>query len=369
MKESPVTLNEGRAFEVFTALTRAIAGKEGVFAEVVYPQDRYPMPDEPVARANYLIFASLLMRGPVNSDDPFRWFHSLFERHPDLFDPRQVARGWTVEKILGAFREATQQLLGGNGTGQKGTGVMGYQDEEHARAWIANANYLVNRWDGNILRVFDGVFEFEQAFARVNRQGSKGEGLIGIRRKIFSLFVIFLQQYQILPDFPTPIPVDFHALRVLQGTGVVTLKKMRPCEVTKPEFLAWHEIEMTRIGSNITDAIARWSQWFMVLNGFETRQINPALWVLSRERCANQFQNRTRGRKETRQRVGEPIALPQALKEHPSLWPANYDDPCHHCPVEKFCRFIAPSSPYYGYGQLARIERVDCPIPRTDCLF
>lgn len=359
-KVSPIQVDEKRAYAVFWALQEAWQKKEGIFANIVLPDDRLALPLDLDLAANFLFFCSITMRGALVSDDPIRWLNQLFQLRPEVFDPLVVARDLTVEKMVDLFSGATAELLEAKNL-TKGIGHMGPKYREFARSWIHNARFLAENWQGQVLRIFDGVGDFEEAFARIDRYRN-GAGLKGMRRKIFSLLTIWLQCKDLLPDFPTPLPVDFHALRVLMGTGIVRTDRFRILEKSHRTGMEnWEGQWFLRPTENMTDAIAQWSQGFMALNGFDHKIINPALWVLSRVLCAGHFQNACVNR--TKPKAPAPDDL------RPEHWPKGYRDPCRFCPIEGSCRQVFPSGPYYRWGWLIPVLRVTYDCPRQLLLF
>lgn len=355
-----VTFDEERARLVFSLIERDWLGKAGIFADVALPDDRLRLSQDPTEAANLFFFASITMRGAVVSDDPVRWLDRLAEVHRGIFCPSEVVARWNEEDICNLFGGVTSELLLEKGL-SVGKGHMGPKYREFARSWLHNARVLHTLWGDSILKVFEGVDEFEEAFSRIDYRKVKREsGLIGMRRKIFSLLTIWLQTRKLIPTFPTPLPVDFHALRVLIGTGVasIPLKPFEPSGRSMMEI--WQGAHCFRVSERITDEIAQWSQPFMAKWGHSHLVINPAIWVLSRVLCVAHYQNWCK------ERI-IPIA-PSPADLVTESWPAGYRDPCRFCPIEPFCKMVAPSGPYYRWGFIMPIERVPCRAPKQEFL-
>jgi hypothetical protein len=379
--------DQERAVKLFTILQDLWVCKAGVFEGVVLPQDRWPMPDDPVAAANYLCYAAITQRGGVVSEDPFKWVNHLRQSEPSLFIPHIVAEQWTVPRIMEVIKQAvtdrkswrpepTQlptQLSFFKKTKKrvsrpaKPKNEKLYKLDEFAASWHHNSVTIATRWHGNPLNIFEGVTEFEAAFARVDYKNKTNKGLAtlsGIRRKIFSLFTIWLQEKGLVPIFPTPVPVDFHALRLLFATHVVQ-PEVLPVFVGKPNKhpADFEGRPMLRVTERLTDAIALWSQPFMVEYGFSHMAINPALWVLSRELCPSEFQNKSRGRGRQGSRGDIKLNYPELLRADIGRWPMPYTDPATVCPVAPLCKLAIPNSPYGAFGILALLERLPYPHP------
>jgi hypothetical protein len=338
-----VRFNEKIALEVFTILDDFYKKGIGIFSEKNLPQNRWPPVNSPIPDkelVNFFFYAALTMRGGIISDDPFMWLWNLRKKLPMLFDPELVVKKWTPEKIR-------EKLIAAG---------LSYKGSEIPQFWYKNSVNLCKWWDGDLRNVFKyGVLEFEEAFRRIDYERS-ATGFYGMRRKIFSLLTIWLQEKGFVPVFPTPIPVDFHAMRVLWATEILdTNKWAQPFSPKEkhPKQLAGKT--MVRVWYSLPDQIAIWSQKFFQRANISHLTINPALWILSRSLCSGQLQNLTK-------KKGIIYVETEKLRKNHNLWPAHYQDPCHTCPIDKWCKWCIPSAPYYNWGMLVRIgKRVPYP--------
>lgn len=382
--------NEERAVQLFTILQDLWNKKSDVFEGVKLPQDRWPIPDDPKEAANYFAYAAITQRGGVVSEDPFKWVNHLRGIHPSLFHPHSVVRDWTREEIMKVIyravtdrngwhpqphqfhlfdlhpkqdnEERLQQIVDGDIDNE---GL--YKLDEFAGSWFNNSLTLVKRFDGDALNIFAGARNFEEAFVRIDYKNKSNIDLglstfSGMRRKIFSLFTIWLQEKGLVPAFPTPIPVDFHAMRLLFACRVAEPIEPEPFTITPdvhPEHFQGRP--MLRVSEDVTDEIALWSQSFMQQHGFSHMAINPSLWVLSRELCPHEFQNQGSGRGRLGPRRSLRVTYPETLKAHPEKWPVPYADPSKICPVARLCELAIPNAPYYSFGILALLERLAYP--------
>lgn len=345
MKRKKVKFNEAIALKVFQVLDKAWRKRKGIFKNSILPQERWPAKKELSSLskkdiANWLFYAALPMRGGLVSEDPFRLFWQLRKNCPEIFEPEIVAKKWSPEEVLKTLNKA---------------GIK-YKDKEHAENWCKNSKNLHLYWGNDVRNVFRyGVIEFEEAFRRIDYKKSKIP-LFGMRRKIFSLLTIWLQEKSLIPIFPAPIPIDFHALRVLWATEIINLngwaKPFTPKE-KHPEQLAGKVA--IRVWESLIDQIMIWSQKFLQKSEISHLIINPALWFLSRSLCAGHFQNSSR-------KNATKYVETEDLLENPDLWPRNYKNPCAYCPVENWCKWAIPNAPYYRWGILVRIgKRVPYP--------
>lgn len=343
-----VEFDEKRAYEVFSILDKLWVNGEGVFKDILLPQDIWPIPNDDKKLANYYFFCALAMRGGIISEDPFRWFYELLQRYPEMYDPKTVAEKWNPQKIESAIKEVTKIILGDNAVGEKEVGVIGYKLDQHSQNWFANAKTLHENWGGDLRNVYWGVSEFEEAFRRVDyRVNAYGFG--GMRRKIFSLLTIWLQEKHLINVFPTPLPVDFHCLRILWASGIIDIKAEVPNAVKQyyPTFAGNPSI---RVNESFIDMITRWSQKFLQKSGISHLHINPAVWVLSRDLCSTHIQNGSRGE-------GTILFDDKAMNKKPHKQLLKHKEPCEYCPIEHLCDGVLPAATYYRRGVLMRLKR------------
>lgn len=355
-----IIFDEKQALSVFRILNEEWRAKRGIFEGIVLPQDRLKLPEDKNQMVNFLFYSALFMRGGIISEDPFRWLVALFDERPEYYDPTFIVKHeLTPDDLRDAFMAITPKVLAQNGfvKGRKENGSgnpFAYKIEQHTKAWIANSKFFVKNFDGNILNIFDGVKDFEEAFARINRKDRwkyDGSGIMGMRRKIFSLFVIWLQEKYLIPHFPTPIPVDFHALRILWGTRIFHLPDLLPFKINDRHPKSYEGKIAVQTREQLIDAVTKWTQVFLFEKQISHMVINPALWVLSRDLCANHFQNGTVAQ-------GTILREPEHIHSGQLLWPRGYVNPCSICPIEQYCSEVAPAAPYYIWGILMKMERV-----------
>lgn len=361
-KSVPLELrfDEVRAEQAFRLLNdlwreRHRIGTDGhrQFGDIVLPQDIYPRPADPIAHAIWLYVAAIFMRGGVVSEDPFAPLNRLSRKFPWMFDPAAFGSDAAVPKneadVLAAFDAAT---------------VHNNKKEEHAKAWVHNMRLLADHWSGNPLLMFRGVRDFEEAFARINLNrktpARRGPGILGMRRKIFSLFVIWLQEAKLVKMFPCPIPVDFHAMRLLWALSIMEIVQA-PAIIPKDDEPGQEIVvkyEAIRITEKFVDIITKWTQDF-IHNRVRKKKlshlfVNPALWCLSRDMCAGHFQNGS-------VKNGAVYRESHLLRSGSMRWPRKYRDRCAVCPVQAMCGYAVPNKTVYRWGILMRMLRVPYP--------
>lgn len=365
-----IIFNDERAGEVFRIMDENYRQGKGVFKDLILPQHAVATPWlNKKQRANFLFFCAILMRGPVNSDDQFTWLNQLLLDFPRLFDPFYFSSGsalqqkWDGEKIKEAFESATKSLFAGRiaqKTGRTNYGPFGANIEDHVRFWLHNGQVLEKIWDGDIRKVFNHVHNFEEAFGRIDHKNKAnrrlGSHFCGMRRKIFSLLTIWLQDEKLIKTFSTPIPVDFHAMRFLISTGIVDIRPiLKPYKPKQEKFDHLAGKPTVHISEKITDQVAIWSQKILEEIRISHLVINPAIWLLSRVLCRHDQQNKAQN--------GNMAIDPEELMKNDSFWPKSYRNPCFSCPVSQFCEFKVPSYIFYHLRHLAQIPRVSHPQP------
>jgi len=320
-----IVFDEKKALAVFQILDKEWRAKRGVFEDIVLPQDRLRLPEGKKQMVNFLFYSALFMRGGIISEDPFRWLVALYDERPEYYDPMFIVKhGLTPNDLRDAFMAITPKVLAQNGfvPGRKENGSgnpFAYKINQHTKAWIANSQFFVKSFDGQILNIFDNVKDFEEAFARINRKDRwkyDGSGIMGMRRKIFSLFTIWLQEKYLIPHFPTPIPVDFHALRILWGTRIFHLPDLAPFKINDRHPKSYDGKTAVQTRERLIDAVTKWTQVFLFEKQISHLVINPALWVLSRDLCANHFQNST-------VKQGTVLREPEQILNGKISWPKN----------------------------------------------
>jgi hypothetical protein len=411
-KKYRIKFDEGIAKSVFQILDHGWKYRTGIFKNTILPQDRYPSQTEwetffanDRERFNWLLCVVLSQRGGILSEVPFKLFWWLRQEFPEMFDPKIVAEKWSPESIeeklqlgIATIYAAKREQIKNNKVVENQQmaksaqqdfpwmfrakplsekqvfsdtkisinnekEIRGYKTKEIPKYWYSNFLVLHKYWGDDLANVFWGVTEFEQAFSRVDYKINSETGFQGIRRKLFSLLVIWLQGKNLLPIFPVPIPIDIHAQRILWSTEILAkVDWARPFKPKKEVQVQLAGKTAIRVYEAFTDEIAKWSQKFIVENGFSHLNVNPALWVLGRSLCAEHWQNTSREKATI-------YVEPKELAKNPHLWRKNYKDPCSYCPIEKYCQWAIPDAPHSNWGLLVRLgKRVPYPSVRLPFL-
>jgi len=343
-----ITFNEASAEAVFTTLAKAWRKQQWIFKKESLPQNYAEPPKEDRAHANFLFFLALLQRGPAVSESATVWAKALFKSHPEMFDPDSISK-LTLLELDGIFRGALASLQ------EKGEekGTIEYRWDDFLLSWLTNASQLVKYWKSDAREIFKGVKDFEEAYKRINPNLKRNEAAIrGMRRKIVSLLFIWLQDRNLIPQAPSPIPLDFHALRILWACDIVVFNGYeRLLEAGERERLKNLEgLPTVRVSEKMTDEIALWSQPFIQKIGARANELNPALWILSRTLCKLLPENRSKG-----------VKGREGTIELKGFSPKK--NPCAACPIHKHCKWAVPNGPHSRFGYLVRRPRTLHPQP------
>ncbi len=359
--------HERRALEVFRTLgdcwNHRADPLRGGFCAGLTPPQRISTPTalraDPLKLGHYFFFQALTMRGGINSDDAFRSTRILWEHYPHLFDPRTVAAMPEAEFIR-AIREVARKFQGADS--EKGAGTYSYKLKEHVDNWRENADALIRAFDGDIRNVYrtdpphahrPEASRFEATF-----RGVAG-AFAGMQRKIFSLLTMWLQEFGLVEEFPLPLIVDFHCLRILFEHEIILAPFARLGPGTTKNRArrrppGMRRYPAVRISNRLVDAVIRWSEGFLVRHGLNSYPVSHGLWFLSRELCADYYGNTSFAKQKPKRRaVTARLVTDEELRSVTS-WPASYRDSCRFCPVEATCRVRIPAGPYYDWGVMVR---------------
>lgn len=169
--------------------------------------------------ALWLFFNVLFERGGRVSGNSIAILRRLWGETPELFDPKTVAEKWSVDGVRDALVFAARGISDNNGNGVKNAGVLSVNLQSHAECWYENAVRLYKYWNGDARNLFWGASNFEEAFKNINYKRNKTGGMLGMRRKISSLFAIWLQEKNVIPRVSSAFADRFSRLEIFVGNG------------------------------------------------------------------------------------------------------------------------------------------------------
>jgi hypothetical protein len=272
--------------------------------------------------AMFLWTSCYYMRGGIKSVDAFKRLGTLYTDAPELFNAasaRQVSAGHiaTVLKAHG----------------------LGFQ-EAVSMAWVKNAKRMDERWDGNPTNIFEGVDNFDVAVNRI-KNDTKGGGFIGFKEKMVSMITYFLMDEKFIEEFPFPLPVDLHVMRVSIANELVKFKG--------------YAADENLLSAELLAVLRELYYNYAVDNKISSLRLCDAVWLLSEALCGKQPGNITlepNGRKNRNGR--STVLLPLEIKPTSQLQRIEYQKSCGSCPIEPTCEWNIPGKLYYVSGTIRR---------------
>lgn len=339
-----VKFNEKIALEVFRILGDAWQKKKGIFSKFVLPEDSLNEKEgwgrlTERERANFFFYLSFSMRGGITTEKVINDFWRLRIMFPELFEPEKVIRDWSPKKIKKTLNKAR----------------VVFKDEEHSENWYKNSKKL-KMWGNDIRNAFSRISDFQEMLRKTDYK-QENNYFHGMGKKILVLLTTYLQKSNLIPEFPIPISIDFHALRILWATEIIDLEEWARPFVPKEKHPKQLEGKMSvSLWYAVLDQIMIWSLNFLKKHQIPHLAIKFSLFILSRNLCRYNYQNSAPKR-------GMKYVEANRFLEDPNSWPKNYKDPCNFCFIKNYCKWAIPSAPYYKWGLLVRIgRRMPCPL-------
>jgi hypothetical protein len=350
MPVRPVKKRYGRAKRVvFPPILAAVKMRAYPFHQEIVQDAKY-LPKDIVWGSRehllYLFFLNIYMKGGINSAAAIISLSRFYAEHSWAFMPENILALETWEHVL--FVEWLGWVLP-----QYGLGVNITEAKWH---WFWNGLKLAKFWASNPLNLFSEVQENAERtwqsyriakhnYAHlcrriIRKQGLSHEqlmespnGFYGFQHKMVSMIAYFYVHAGAVKPFAYPVPVDFHILRVLIATGILTMRGMRKRAWQYREKFLPYAREVTLR--------------YIVETGEDTQLLAEGLWLLSRTLCRWHPGNKSSVEKSNRARR-------RVITDTPFVWTAHterlYDKSCAICPVEDHCKWNIPSSYYYVKG-------------------
>lgn len=297
------------------------------------PQDPRHMPETlPLGGVDHAMFlwsVCYYMRGGIRSGDAVRMLSTVYDAHPDFFDAH-VAQGLDKEVVGG--------VLESHG--------LGFQHANIGRYWVENAKQMVELYDGDPRKIFDGVTTYEECLERIQNRGSgkKRRGFYGFQKKMVSMATYFMMDASLIEEFVFPLPVDLHVLRVSIENEMI-------------KFHGYAEDD-NLYSEETLDLLRSLYYEYAHKHGIDTIRLCDAVWLLSNSLCSKQPGNITfepNGREGRQGRATELVVQIADPNNHNHQ--AAYERSCRDCPLQATCEWNVPSKKYYVSGELSRAGR------------
>ncbi|MBI1960755.1 MAG: hypothetical protein HYS43_00545 [Candidatus Liptonbacteria bacterium] len=323
-------IDERKARVVFGRLLAAYSRKEHPFDQ---PKATSPAIPENLPRslgtgtrehALFLFMLCYWMRGGIKSHTATRQLSRLYENNPGIFVP-EFASPLTVDHLTAEFR---------------GVG-LGFNAEEIAGIWIGNLVKIADEWNCDPRTLFDGIATYEEACERI--QNRKGSGFRGFQKKMVSMLTYFYMDSGIIDPWHFPIPVDFHALRIVFAHELVVA---HPSEANGSGFYT----------EPVRAAVRNLFHRYCVEYDVNPLRLCDAVWLFSGLMCNQHPGNKS----DVGGRHGRKTEI-WPVKRWTAAQTQTYERTCAVCPIRQTCHWCVPSAEYYIRGRITLRERRDEP--------
>jgi len=250
--------------------------------------------------AAFFFNACAYMRS-TNAGDAIKKLTRLFDERPEFFDMEKLA-SMEAGEVAGALRNYG---LGGIGT-------------QNAIFWVENAQRMMERFDGDPRKIFEGCSSYEEAVERVRNEKDKknGKGFLGFQEKMASMLLYFFTDEGLMTPtgFAWPMPSDRHAVRIFSATRMVDVPS------TGESFY------YDRLLQPIRDI----SQEYADARGVDPVEVTNAVWQLSSEFCSQAPGNQSK-----MEQSGEmkPVEVNPELAMQQRRWSRS----CGRCFLRPYC--------------------------------
>lgn len=258
------------------------------------------------------------MRGVNDSNAMTVNLASLHESHPEIFVFENAAQmnPVQIENLLLEHHLAVQHK----------------QTSEH---WVENAKRMVDRFDGDPLKIFEGSPEYETLVERI-RNDSKGNGFKGFQKKMASMLAYYYMSSDLVPYRNYPLPVDFHVIRLSVAHELITFTNLPengqiPFEAT-------------------TDFLRGVFYEFAERHNISQLELCDVVWLFSKELCSASPGNSMRQIGKYAARGTELVPAIQNPERVTAEHREAYAKSCGLCPVKDTCTHNVPSARYYKQG-------------------
>lgn len=298
------------------------------------PQDPRHMPRRPeftklieerseedcIKLANFWFIDCYYMRGVNDSNDMTINLATLYEDHPEIFDPHHAMtmNPADIEKLILEYH-------------------MPVQHAQISKFWVENARRMVERYDGDPRKIFENFGSYDELVDRVRNDG-KGGGFQGFQKKMTSMIGYFMMINDLIPYQNIPLPVDFHVMRVSISTEMITF----------PDIVEPRQIDFDRV----TDVLREIYYDFADHHDISQLDLCDVVWLYSGAACSVSPTNSQsiKGERKARETVFAPAL--ESAESATSKQVDAYNASCGHCRLTALCAQNVPSGEYYIAGRV-----------------
>jgi len=267
-------IDKKQAKKVFDLLIERLSQKGPPYNEAHVPQADQFLPSNlekgSVQHAIFLFMLCLWMRAGTESDTAASFLKGMYEIEPLLFSPNFYQNDGRKEN-----NEMIQMI-----TTKLGKYGLGNRVEENAPGWVYNMRKLHRFWNGDPRNLMNDKPDFKTLTGRImgkNRKEDKAEGFMYFREKMVAMITYFLMDAKLVPMFYTPVPVDFHVLRLCTSNLVIRVKGKSVKEALGTNFATKPAMDLAR----------KATEWYCRKYHISPLALCDSLWLLSRTFCRN----------------------------------------------------------------------------------
>ncbi|HET7630597.1 MAG TPA: hypothetical protein VFK03_04450 [Candidatus Saccharimonadales bacterium] len=335
-----IVVNQEHAFKVIDNIMEAYRTGQPPYnrEETRLPQDPRHMPERlnlgGIDHAMFLFNICNYMRGGTGSITAVKCMARVYDEWPELFD---------CKVAIDADPEDIADVLTRNG--------LGFQ-KRVARDLKENSRRLLERYDGDPRKIFDGITSYEESLELVMNDG-RGNGFVGFREKMTSMLTYYLVDAGLIEQFDFPAPIDLHFMRVSIANEMISVPDA-------PYGTNLYTDE-------VTAALRKLYFDYVVEKQVDPIAVTDAVWMLSESSCGTHPGNSTSepfGR--SRRNGRKTYLIPGVVDPSNPVQRAAYASTCAICPIEKTCEFNIPGTHYYvGGSVIFRCKRMRFPISQS----
>lgn len=380
------------AEQVFGAMVQRLGQKGIPYNSAHVPQADHFLPNnlerDSRQHAVFLFMLCLWMRGGVESDTATIFLKKFHEEKPEYFNPSMYFDRGNIT-VQGLIDNIKVELIRYR---------LNQRIDENAAGWVYNMRKLARHWDSDPRSLMIDKPNFEVLSKRIIGKTRGGNfdfinedspnGFMFFREKMASMIAYFLMDAKLVPLFVTPVPVDFHVLRLLTSNLIIRVKDK---DIEQSVGIDFYRPVTLRLAREVTE-------WYSKEYKVSPIALCDALWLLSRTLCRSNpgnsgyvYDERRKKIKRDQEEILQPhLDTDYILKfEEPiikgrkrykglrfnenELFSANRIEKvrstCGVCPVKDFCKYNISSGFYYIGGKLVPERlRFDPPNGQSDLM-
>ena len=343
LKDHNVVVHQDRVDETLDPMMEAYYARSFPYdlpaARVPHETSNMPveLPLGGVEHAMFHFVGCYYMRGGIDSYNAYTRLGKIYSKRPELWNCDYVVSRSLDDDSREQLEAEIAQTLKYAGLGFQAT---------IARGWVENAHRLIQGYEGDPRKIFEGTSDYAEIVGRVKRKGKNG--FFGFREKMTSMLAYFLADDKLIPGFTYPIPIDFHVSRISVASGMVTFPDLDH----EPDLDVWSDQLQAALRDIYTD--------YAVRKNHTPEDLCNAVWLLSGVLCSEAPGNAVTQVSPKDERWGRSTLLaPIKVNPGSNRDREKYAKTCAKCPASLHCKWNIPAGRYYIHGALIRDVKLE----------